>query len=82
MASTENLTLSNVGRALTSGYEEDGLQRTPSRRLYPHEVQNEQVSLPKADGGKDAWAFLAGCFCVEALTWGECIQFCTCNPPQ
>ena len=78
MASTENLALSNVGRALASGYEEDGLQRVPSRRSRPYEVQNEHVSLPKADGGKDAWFFLAGCFCIEALTWGECTKFCIC----
>ena len=80
MASNENLALSNVGRALASGYEEDGLQRAPSRRSHPHEMQNENYSLPKADGGKDAWFFLAGCFCIEALTWGECIKYNICNP--
>lgn len=30
----------------------------------------EQVSLPRADGGKDAWLFLCGCFSIEALVWG------------
>lgn len=73
MASNQNLALSNVGRALASGYEEDGLQRAQSRHSHPHGAENEHVSLPKADGGKDAWLFLAGCFCIEALTWGECI---------
>lgn len=29
-----------------------------------------EFSLPRADGGKDAWLFLAGCFFVEALVWG------------
>ncbi len=24
----------------------------------------------RADGGKDAWFFLAGCFVFEALVWG------------
>jgi len=24
---------------------------------------------PRADGGKDAWLFLAGCFAVEMLVW-------------
>jgi hypothetical protein len=28
------------------------------------------VSLPRADGGKDAWLFLASCFMLEALVWG------------
>lgn len=26
--------------------------------------------LPRADGGKEAWLFLAGCFVFEALVWG------------
>lgn len=30
-----------------------------------------QFSLPRADGGKDAWLVLAGCFILEALVWGE-----------
>jgi len=29
-----------------------------------------EFSLPRADGGKDAWLFLAACFTVEALVWG------------
>ncbi|KAI9873805.1 MAG: hypothetical protein M1830_010590 [Pleopsidium flavum] len=32
--------------------------------------QQHEFSLPRADGGKDAWLFLAGCFTVEALVWG------------
>ena len=27
-------------------------------------------SLPQADGGKEAWLFLAAGFVVEALVWG------------
>ena len=26
---------------------------------------------PRPDGGKDAWLFLAGCFTIEMLLWGE-----------
>ena len=75
MASTEDLALSSLGRAVASGYEENGLQRTQSRHNHnPYEVPNEHVSTPRADGGKEAWLFLAGCFCIEALTWGECIS--------
>jgi hypothetical protein len=33
--------------------------------------EREQVSLPKADGGKEAWLFLCGCFTIEALVWGR-----------
>jgi hypothetical protein len=28
-------------------------------------------SLPPADTGKEAWYFLATCFLVEAVVWGE-----------
>lgn len=28
-------------------------------------------SLPRVDGGKDAWLFLAACFMLEALIWGQ-----------
>jgi hypothetical protein len=34
-----------------------------------HEI--EQANLPRADGGKEAWLFLAGCFTIEALVWGK-----------
>ena len=27
-------------------------------------------SIPPADGGKAAWLFLAGSFCIEMLLWG------------
>lgn len=33
--------------------------------------EREQINLPRADGGKDAWLFLLGCFMLEALVWGE-----------
>lgn len=28
-------------------------------------------TLPRADGGKDAWLVLFSCFILEALVWGE-----------
>lgn len=38
-----------------------------------HELLNEtpRFSLARADGGKDAWLVLAGCFILEALVWGK-----------
>jgi hypothetical protein len=33
--------------------------------------ERELVNLPRADGGKDAWLFLCGCFTIEALVWGR-----------
>jgi len=36
----------------------------------PYAVRPE-FSLAQADGGKDAWLFLAAAFFVEALVWGK-----------
>ena len=33
-------------------------------------TRGQEFSLPEADGGKEAWLFLAGCFMVEAMVWG------------
>lgn len=38
---------------------------------HSHELQ----SLPRADGGKQAWLFLTGCFLLEALVWGTIPPF-------
>ncbi len=42
-------------------------------RITPAQFEDGQhgFSLPRVDGGKDAWLFLAGCFTVEALVWGK-----------
>lgn len=42
---------------------------TSDRHIQPDEI--EQTNLPKADGGKDAYLFLCGCFMAEAMCWGE-----------
>ncbi|KAH6681406.1 major facilitator superfamily domain-containing protein [Halenospora varia] len=34
-----------------------------------------EFSLPQADGGQDAWLFLASCFIIEALVWGFPFSF-------
>ncbi len=72
MTSTENFGLANFGQAQTSGYEGNSqISAVHSRHSQSAEYEREQASLPKADGGKDAWWFLAGCFLIEALTWGK-----------
>lgn len=30
-----------------------------------------RIKEPRADGGRDAWFFLAACFVFEALIWGK-----------
>lgn len=38
--------------------------------------EREQVNLPRVDGGKEAWLFLAGSFMIEALVWGRWNSCC------
>ncbi|KAF7890736.1 uncharacterized protein EAF01_010545 [Botrytis porri] len=35
-----------------------------------NDQDNTDGNIPRADGGKDAWLFLAACFLFEALIWG------------
>lgn len=34
-----------------------------------------EFSLPPVDGGRKAWLFLAACWVVEAVTFGESLWF-------
>jgi hypothetical protein len=36
----------------------------------PASANDSSTRVPQADGGKDAWLFLASCFTLEALIWG------------
>lgn len=80
MTSTEDFGLSDFGHTRSSGYEEDGRGLVHNRRLTLEENGQEPTSLPRADGGRDAWLFLAGCFAIEALTWGKSRQALTAFP--
>lgn len=45
----------------------------PTLIIEPMHVDCENLQtrpLPRADGGKDAWLVLAGCFVLEVLVWG------------
>jgi hypothetical protein len=44
---------------------EDEVAELPSTR--------QEFSLPRVDGGKDAWLFLTASFFIEALVWGASI---------
>lgn len=39
------------------------------------QTSGEEASLPRVDGGKDAWSFLAACWFVEAMTFGKNLAF-------
>lgn len=36
--------------------------------------EREQVNLPPADGGYQAWLMLAGCFVINVLIWGKDVR--------
>lgn len=55
---------------------QDHSTERPTQSLGVEEALEEETghldfSLPPADGGKQAYLFLAGAFAVEALTWGK-----------
>lgn len=52
--------------------ESSSINNRPSLEQRPDPTPPQQeFSLPPADGGKDAWLFLAASFVVEALVWGK-----------
>jgi len=60
----------------TPAYEEVSSPFAPM--VQPMEVGEDGLEgrvLPRADGGKDAWLVLVGCFTLEALVWGFVISF-------
>lgn len=63
-----DVALADVAVGMASSREVGG-----SESIYPTEEASGRLefSLPQADGGRDAWLFLAACFVVEALVWGE-----------
>lgn len=65
MESPDDIVLHDLSNYLGTNQPEDGRLRATQNRSGAHEF-----SLPPADGGKDAWLFLAACFVVEALVWG------------
>jgi len=66
------IALTELGQARTSGYgDANGSQLSRRQSRRGSEGHGQDFSLPRADGGKDAWLFLAGCFSIEALVWGE-----------
>ena len=65
MESPSDIVLQDFSNYLGSNEVEDGRLEATQNRSGQHEF-----SLPPADGGKEAWLFLAACFIVEALVWG------------
>lgn len=64
------------GTACGEGRGEEGFFAAPVETRLPSESESDfaerhEFSLPPADGGKDAWLFLAAVFVVDALVWGK-----------
>jgi hypothetical protein len=65
MEAPNDIVLHDFSEYLGTNQVEDGRLEATQNRPGQYEF-----SLPPADGGKDAWFFLAACFVVEALVWG------------
>ena len=57
---------------MPQAFPSSGIETTPEADDHARELteRGQEFSLPEADGGKQAWRFLAGCFVVEAMVWG------------
>ena len=69
------IALSEFNRSTNFGNGQSGSPLTNRQPMHQEEEDGrghgQEFSLPRADGGTDAWLFLAGCFMIEALVWGE-----------
>jgi deoxyhypusine synthase len=63
----ENIALAIIGATVPSNH--------PDEHTQSENGELHEFSLPRADGGKDAWLFLAGCFTLEALIWGKVFKY-------
>jgi MFS family permease len=73
--SADNIALTELGHVRTSDHDVASGPSMERRRTNHSGGPRQEISLPRADGGKDAWLFLAGCFCIEALVWGFPFSF-------
>lgn len=56
-------------------HDEASTQQLTGNGISERQTLGEEASLPRVDGGKDAWSFLAACWFVEAMTFGEISPF-------
>jgi len=68
--------LNDLSNFLGGNVQDEGTQH------LHNEPAHHEFSLPPADGGKQAWLFLAAGFVVEALVWGQCNVFCSVQHPK
>ena len=62
LANLSDAPAAQLGSRVQLPPDEDGVETRPLAGSF---------SLPRVDGGKDAWFFLAAAFMSEALVWGK-----------
>lgn len=67
---SSQITLANLASPIDSARDEGTTTRSPARGSQ-EEDHGHEFSLPRVDGGKEAWLLLAGSFTIEALLWGK-----------
>ena len=70
MEPSPDVALNNLSNGRDRDRDREELSASPQLGDQPSS-NGPEFSLPPADGGKDAWLFLAACFVVEALVWGK-----------
>lgn len=58
------------GTAEVGPADQEEVELSRLRTNEPDTDTDHQSSLPRADGGKDAWLVLLSCFVLEAIVWG------------
>ena len=71
MASTDDIHLTDYNQDRTRYDTELRLNSIHSHVSSTGDGEHEQMALPRADGGRHAFLFLAGSFMIEALLWGR-----------
>lgn len=64
---TEDIELSTI----VARPDDNQSQDLDDSNVFGRAEDGEVFSLPPADGGKDAWLFLASCVVFEAISWGK-----------
>lgn len=67
----ETRTQSALTSTGTTPDNQSGFELEASQLWNEQPVNENESLLPPADGGKDAWLFVAAGFMVEMMVWGE-----------
>lgn len=67
---TYQFTFEGIVPTMANQEPNDDIHLNDIQHATPDEETPVAQTLPRADGGKDAWTVLAACFVLEALVWG------------